>query len=83
MALTMTCRNCGGEVEYDVERADSGDGPWAQSYWVGAVLYEEVADGEGGSWCRTACGCQWTDREVAELDEMATERAAESSGSEP
>lgn len=77
MALSMTCPKCDGDIEYEVERGDSGDGVWAMSYLVATVLYDEVADGEGGSWCRTACGCQWTEGEIEGLEERANELAHE------
>ena len=74
---TMTCprSDCGGDIEYETDRVDSGDGPWAQSGWVGVVLWDSVNDeNSAGS---TTCGCIWTPEELGGLDDLATARAAE------
>ena len=75
---SMTCPKCDGEIEYDVERADSGDGPWAQSYWVGYVqATEDETVPPAGFRYVTACGCHWTEEQIAQLDDRASELACE------
>jgi hypothetical protein len=80
----MTCRNCNGDIEYEMERVDSGDGVWAQSGWVGFVLSEALEASrsvpEGDVGYRTSCGCVWDAGEIDVLHDTATERAGEWSG---
>ena len=40
---TMTCRKCGGSIEYETERVSNGDGVWAESGYVGIVHWEVVS----------------------------------------
>lgn len=75
----MACPRCGdGEIEYEVERRTDGDGPWAQSGWVGVVLYEALAGGDVDCQAlRTSCGCVWQPDEQTALDGRATAAAGE------
>lgn len=85
MARSMTCPRCQGDIEYEVESADSGDGVWAQSGYVGVVLFEACdaagrvlpADHSDGSYAKTACGCIWGADDFGEIENRASERAAE------
>ncbi len=94
---TMTCprAECAGEIEYEIESVDSGDGVWAQSGVIGMVLWEhctpegevaqrgQVITPERYTHCLTWCGCRWTSAEIDELDERATKLAGEWTGGEP
>lgn len=50
---------CGGELEFDWEQGDSGDGPWFQS-WDYAVLVGQT------------CDCQLTPEQIEELEKQVT-----------
>jgi hypothetical protein len=73
----MTCERCGGDVEYEVETADSGDWstPYTASWLVAYVLRVGDRGFDGAE--TTTCGCRWTDAELARLEAQAAERANE------
>lgn len=51
---------CGGELEFDWEQSDSGDGVWAMS-WTYAVLVNQT------------CKCELSPETIARLEQEVTQ----------
>lgn len=85
----LTCPRCAGDIEYEVESTDSGDGVWAQSGYVGLVSFTALVLDEASGKVRvvdanepgapdythgmTTCWCVWKADEIEWLHDRATE----------